>query len=113
MRSSACFRGTNGQMRCTTCHDPHFVPQPDEKAEFYRERCNRCHAEHGCSLPLEEREQPPALNSCIHCHMPVVGSSDIPHTSQSDHRVLRDPHNHLDVAARSDRGELWSIFDEK
>ncbi len=112
MHSSACFRGSDGQMRCTSCHDPHFAPQGDEKAAFYRERCNRCHTEHGCAVPLEEREQPPALNSCIHCHMPVVGSSDIPHTSQSDHRVLRDPHNQRDVPNASGSGKLWSIYDD-
>ena len=91
MESSGCFRGTEGELRCTTCHDPHRSPSPEEKASFYRERCNQCHADQGCSLPIEEREPEPILNSCIHCHMPSSGSSDIPHTSASDHRILRDP----------------------
>ncbi len=112
MRTSACFRGTEGRMRCTTCHDPHQSPKPDERAAFYRDRCNSCHSDHGCALPIEERESPPILNSCIHCHMPTAGSSNIPHVSQSDHRVLRDPSNEPDMVHRSQRGKVWSIFDE-
>ncbi len=112
MHASACFRGSEGRMRCTSCHDPHSSPAPDERAAFYTERCNSCHSDQGCSLPVEERELPPALNSCIHCHMPTAGSSDIPHASQSDHRVLRDPLNAPDVVDPPNRGEVWSIFDD-
>ncbi len=112
MHSSACFQGAEGRMRCTTCHDPHRAPDPDERAAFYRERCNRCHSDHGCSLPIEEREPPPILNSCIHCHMPMAGSSDIPHASQSDHRVLRDPLNDPNTADRSHQSAVWPIFDD-
>ncbi|QDT47898.1 Tetratricopeptide repeat protein [Symmachiella dynata] len=111
MESSACFRGSEGQMRCTTCHDPHRSPKPEERAAFYRDRCNSCHSDRGCSLPIEEREQPPALNSCAHCHLPSSGSSDIPHTSASDHRILRNPPTKNDVAQDSNRGVAWSIFD--
>ncbi|QDT48668.1 Tetratricopeptide repeat protein [Symmachiella dynata] len=109
MHSSACFVGSDGAMSCTTCHDPHRSPKPDQRAAFYRERCNKCHSEHGCSVPLEEREMPPALNSCVHCHMPSVGSN-VPHTSQSDHRILRNPSSLQAEAQPSTRGEVWSIF---
>ncbi|MEO2034931.1 MAG: multiheme c-type cytochrome [Planctomycetaceae bacterium] len=112
MQSSACFRSSEGQMSCTTCHDPHQSPGPDERAAFYRERCNSCHSDHGCSLPIEERDPPPVLNSCIHCHMPSSGSSDIPHTSASDHRILQNPDNDLDVMDHSQQHAAWSIFDD-
>ncbi len=111
MQSSACFRGAEGQMQCTTCHDPHQSPKAEESAAFYRSRCDSCHSDRGCSLPIDQRETPPALNSCIHCHMPKLGSSDIPHTSGSDHRVLRDPHNDPNVADHSNQHSVWSIFD--
>jgi len=111
MHVSACFRGSEGRMSCTTCHDPHWSPNREERASFYRQRCNSCHSNHGCSLPIEERELPPAYDSCIHCHMPASESSNIRHTSHSDHRVLRDPGNERDVAEPSGQRPAWSIFD--
>jgi predicted CXXCH cytochrome family protein len=112
MHASACFRGTQGELRCTSCHDPHRSPGPAAKAAFYRDRCNSCHADRGCSLPIEKRERAPALNSCIHCHMPTAGSSDIPHATQSDHRVLREPLHAPEAAPAAGQGEVWTIFDD-
>lgn len=112
MESSACFTGSSKSMRCTTCHDPHYAPRPEERADYYRAKCNTCHSEKGCSVPVEERQSPPALNSCIHCHMPKFGSSDIPHTSGSDHRVLRKPGSDSGAQDHSRDNEVWSIFDE-
>lgn len=112
MHASACFRGSDGQMRCTTCHDPHRSPAPGERAVFYRERCNSCHSDRGCALPIEERQPPPADNSCIHCHMPTAGSSDIPHASQSDHRILRNPQSGPVDIDHPVESEIWSIFDD-
>lgn len=112
MESSACFLGSEGELRCTSCHDPHHAPEPDERAEYYRERCNNCHADRGCSLPSEEREPPPARNSCIHCHMSSSGSQDIPHASQSDHRVLRSPTNTSTNDDHTDARSVWTVFDE-
>lgn len=112
MQSSACFRGSEGSLRCTTCHDPHSSPAPSERDEFYRQRCNQCHADQGCSLSIEERERPPALNSCMHCHLPSSGSADIPHTSASDHRILRSPSRDADAVGDSQQHAVWSIFDD-
>ncbi|MEZ6031669.1 MAG: multiheme c-type cytochrome [Planctomycetaceae bacterium] len=111
MQASACFRGDSDQMRCTTCHDPHQVPGADEAAAWYRAKCNNCHADRGCSLPIAEREAAPAFDSCIHCHMPKFGSSDIPHTSGSDHRILKNPLGSPVEADQANQHSVWSIFD--
>ncbi len=91
MRASACFQKSRGLFGCTSCHDPHREPSETERVAFYRQRCNFCHNEHGCSLPLEQRLAKSAEDSCIECHMPTLSAADVPHTAQTDHRVLRRP----------------------
>jgi len=89
MHSSRCFQESGQAMRCTSCHDPHRVPSSAESASFYKARCNSCHQKRGCSLPEAEQQRAPAAGSCIACHMPRVHSSDVAHTTQADHRVVR------------------------
>ena len=58
---------------------------------FYRQKCLNCHADAGCALPESDRRSRQADDSCIACHMPRLGANDVPHTAQTDHRVLRKP----------------------
>jgi predicted CXXCH cytochrome family protein len=95
MHDSLCFKSSNA-MRCTSCHDPHSVPEPAEQIEFYREACNRCHSKTSdnegasiCSEPMERRMQ--VQNSCYECHMPKRDLDLSSHASQTDHRILRKP----------------------
>jgi hypothetical protein len=90
MYASRCFRESHGENKlgCISCHDPHALPEPDKRVAYYRDRCNRCHAERGCTLPEAERQAKD--NSCSACHMPRKDSSTI-HTSITDHRILRKP----------------------
>src|SRR5262249_46309273 len=90
MYASRCFRESHGENKlgCISCHDPHALPEPDKRVAYYRDRCNRCHAERGCTLPEAERQAKD--NSCSACHMPHKDSSTI-HTSITDHRILRKP----------------------
>lgn len=109
MRSSACYLKSAGKMGCTSCHDPHSQPPGDSKLSFYRERCLRCHAEQQCAIAETERRGKQPDDSCIACHMPRLNASDVPHTTQSDHRILRAPQ--LPGARVDQPNELPVLFD--
>ncbi len=76
---SRCARQSSGRMWCGSCHHPH------EQPVNYRQRCLACH---GQSLLVKH---PAPADDCIGCHLPRHPSSDIAHTSFSDHRILRRP----------------------
>ena len=60
MKISRCFRESRGQMDCTSCHDPHRRPAPEEKTESFRRQCLACHEQKGCKLaePIPPRPEP-------------------------------------------------------
>jgi hypothetical protein len=92
MHESVCFKRSNGQLGCVSCHDPHSIPSKSERVNFFRERCLSCHEEKNrCSLEGPARLKISPEDSCIKCHMPKLAASDVPHTSQTDHRVLKLP----------------------
>ena len=71
MYESRCFQKSSGKMGCISCHDPHELPAPREKATYYRDRCLSCHDKNGCSLPKAERVFEGRDDRCVDCHMPV------------------------------------------
>ncbi len=89
MLESECYQRSEGQFGCTSCHDPHSSPSPQNRVDFFRSKCLACHEQQisDCSAPQAERLK--RDNSCINCHMPKLDASDVPHTSQTDHRVLK------------------------
>jgi hypothetical protein len=89
MRASACFRKSDGKFGCVSCHDPHSQPPVAGHEDHYRKKCLACHEDTGCSLPVADRAA--ESDSCIACHMPRLRTTDVPHTSQTDHRVIRKP----------------------
>ena len=90
MYASKCFQESNGRLGCISCHDPHYLPPPEQKVAFYRQRCLNCHEQHGCSMPLAARLELSREDDCAQCHMPINETS-ITHTAVSDHRVLKRP----------------------
>ena len=111
MRTSRCYEHSSGKLGCTSCHDPHSVPTQEERIRFFRQRCLSCHAEQGCGLtPAERQEQ---QNSCMACHMPQLDASDVPHTAQTDHRILRRPRQRSSVAIPSRNDGQLVIFDQQ
>ena len=112
MNDSTCFRKSEGRLGCTSCHDPHSHPGHGDTAAFYRSRCLQCHDEHGCSLDLAQRQAPPAEDSCVYCHMPRLSTHDIPHATQTDHRILRIADSEPIALDTSEAPAELVLFDE-
>ncbi len=91
MVSSICFQQSEGRLGCISCHDPHSIPNKADKYEYFRQRCLKCHADHGCSLPVSERAMAPHFDNCTICHMPEARSANVLHRSNADHRIVRRP----------------------
>lgn len=91
MLSSTCYKMSEGQMGCVSCHDPHQVPDVQNRQSFFNGKCLECHKAEpsGCSETPQTRAA--VSDSCINCHMSSIKANDVPHTSQTDHRVLRRP----------------------
>jgi hypothetical protein len=70
MATSACYRFSNGALRCSTCHDPHVTPSSQEAPAYYRAKCLTCHQSSSCTLPLSERQHTQPVDNCVTCHMP-------------------------------------------
>jgi hypothetical protein len=96
MHASRCYVASQGQLGCISCHDPHVLPAPEEKAAYYRQRCLKCHegkpGQAVCGLPAEARRRQ-NNDACAACHMPRARTTDIAHTAMSDHYLRRRPAN--------------------
>ena len=94
LRQSACFLESEA-ITCITCHDPH-VPIEAMGENHYRDVCLSCHSappEPVCPTP-----DAAAGADCTSCHMPVSGSSDIPHVTITDH-FIRSPDSRVATVA--------------
>jgi predicted CXXCH cytochrome family protein len=93
-------------MSCTSCHDPHYTPAPEQRAAFYRKRCLACHTDPEFATSHHRENQ-----DCTSCHMPRTGAENIPHVAWTDHRILRLPEEGQKVQAHDPTpNELRPIF---
>ncbi len=81
---SECKRKSGDKLTCTTCHDPHSTPKPEEKVEFFRGKCLQCHAEMAKTHHAENLD-------CAGCHMARATSTDIAHEQVTDHYIVKRP----------------------
>lgn len=85
-KQSACLVSDH-EFNCTSCHNPHKSVRVT-KLENYNKVCGGCHEpapRHECTAP--EKKLIAAGYNCVGCHMPLSGSTDIPHVSIHDHRI--------------------------
>jgi predicted CXXCH cytochrome family protein len=85
---SACKRSAGDKVTCTTCHDPHFQPRPEQRVQYFRERCLACHA--SPAMATHHPEQP----DCAKCHMITRNTADISHEQVTDHDIEARPTSH-------------------
>jgi tetratricopeptide (TPR) repeat protein len=105
LSQSTCKRISGDRMSCTSCHDPHFTPEPSEKPAFFRKKCLACH-----SRPEFAATHHPENKDCTGCHMPRTGAENIPHVAWTDHRILARPNEKTEPNPEQGGGDLTPIF---
>jgi tetratricopeptide (TPR) repeat protein len=83
---SKCFLESDGDLGCTTCHNPHDIPRGPAAFDGYNKTCLRCHEPEKIAAPGHS----PGGN-CVGCHMPKRRSEDVVHAVMTDHRIQRRP----------------------
>jgi hypothetical protein len=81
LAESACKRSAGDRLWCGTCHDPHSVPAPSERAAWFRAKCLTCHEASQCARGPD----------CTGCHMPKNSAADAGHGVFTDHSIPRTP----------------------
>lgn len=110
LRQSTCKRMSGDKMSCTSCHDPHYRPDAEHRAAFFRGKCLTCH-----NQPEFAKTHHPENQDCTRCHMQRTGAVNIPHVAWTDHRILRVPEDQKtapqgQAPAPQDKVELVPIF---
>jgi predicted CXXCH cytochrome family protein len=82
LSTSKCKLASGDRMSCTTCHDPHGGPAPEERTSYYRAKCLTCHIQATFATGHY-----PGTPDCTHCHMPSGNAQNIPHVAWTDHRI--------------------------
>lgn len=84
LAASQCKQASGDKLWCGSCHDSHREPAAAERAGFYRERCQSCHAQKPCTKAA-------ATSDCASCHMPKGATRSVDHVAFTDHSIPRKP----------------------
>jgi Flp pilus assembly protein TadD len=102
---STCKHESGDAMSCTSCHDPHFTPDSQQRVSFFRGKCLSCH-----NQPQFATAHHPENQDCTSCHMPRTGAQNIPHVAWTDHRILRLPEKAKAELQAGGKNSLAPIF---
>ena len=90
LRQSKCFLESNGELGCTTCHNPHEIRHGQAAIDSYNKVCVQCHE------PAKIAAQAhPSGSNCVDCHMPKRRAEDVVHAVMTDHLIQRRPPQNL------------------
>jgi hypothetical protein len=82
---SRCYQESS-TLTCITCHNPHEIPDRQDRPAYYRGICLDCHQLPDCRVDPDVRAAQSADNDCVKCHMPV-GPTEIIHLAFTHHRI--------------------------
>jgi len=102
---STCKRASGDSMSCTSCHDPHFTPDAQHRASFFRDRCLACHKQ-----PDFAANHHPENQDCTSCHMRRTAAANILHVAWTDHRILKLPDDSPSPPQNQGPVQLTPIF---
>jgi len=101
LAQSACKRSAGDRLWCGSCHDPHSVPRPADRAQWFRGKCLACHEDSACTETRAARLK--RADDCTTCHMPKNAVVDAQHVVYTDHSIPRRPRR-SPAAVRAEAG---------
>ncbi|MEZ5463783.1 MAG: tetratricopeptide repeat protein [Lysobacteraceae bacterium] len=110
---STCYRESDGEMGCVSCHDPHVKVKGEARRTWFRDKCLACHEgfQHEEPAILASAEaKGVAVDYCTRCHMPQRRTQDVVEVSMTDHRIARGPFDEAELLAPLQR-EVPDITD--
>ncbi len=108
LMQSACFEKSDGQLSCTTCHDPHHTPAAGDRVTLMRQACLSCHGQEDCGV--EDGDVAASgvdVGDCAKCHMHKRRTIDVVHAVKTDHEIVRRPPEGDLLAPRSESREAY------
>ncbi|TWU51200.1 multiheme c-type cytochrome [Rubripirellula reticaptiva] len=93
MHQSACYLQTE-TLTCISCHDPHHQVTADQRVDYHRNACLKCHADQDCGVERAKRMERNS-NACADCHMPK-NPTNVTHAALHNHRIGVYPQSSAD-----------------